>query len=156
MTDDNKTLTDLLDFLADVYENKLPFNKLLGLKIDRIEADEVCTVFDMRPELIGNFVHGVLHGGVISSTLDATGGMVATAGVITKLQGRPAEEISQAIAKVGTIDLRVDYLRPGLGERFYATGSIMRSGKKVTVARIELHNEKERLIAVGTGTYIVG
>ena len=57
---------------------------------------------------------------------------------------------------MGTIDLRVDYLRPGLGQWFYATGMVMRSGRKVTVARMELHNDLEKLIAVGTGTYIVG
>jgi len=50
----------------------------------------------------------------------------------------------------------VDYLRPGLGKCFYTTGAIMRNGKKVTVARMELHNDLEKLIAVGTGTYIVG
>jgi len=32
----------------------------------------------------------------------------------------------------------------------------MRTGKKVTVARMELNNDSNRLIAVGTGTYIVG
>ena len=50
----------------------------------------------------------------------------------------------------------VDYLRPGLGQWFYATGMVMRFGRKVTVARMELHNDLEKLIAVGTGTYIVG
>ncbi|NDY73098.1 hotdog domain-containing protein [Desulfobacter hydrogenophilus] len=36
--------------------------------------------------------------------------------------------------------MRVDYLRPGLGECFYANGKIIRSGRKVTVVRMELHN----------------
>ena len=71
----------------------------------------------MKPELVGNYVHGVLHGGVISSVLDATGGIVASIGVVEKLQSIPPEEIAHGISKVGTIDLRVDYLRPGLGHR---------------------------------------
>ncbi|MCG6910630.1 MAG: thioesterase family protein [Deltaproteobacteria bacterium] len=150
------SLSDMLKILADVYENKLPFNKVLGLRIERIEPDNVRVAFDMRPELVGNYVHGVLHGGVISSVLDATGGMVASIGVVKKLRTKPPEEIAEGIYKVGTIDLRVDYLRPGLGQSFYATGTTMRSGKKVTVARMELHNDLGKLIAVGTGTYIVG
>ena len=59
-------------------------------------------------------------------------------------------------AQVGTIDLRVDYLRPGRGERFTASGRIMRSGRKVAVVRMEMHNEDALLVAVGTGTYMVG
>jgi uncharacterized protein (TIGR00369 family) len=92
----------------------------------------------------------------VSSVLDATGGIVASIGVVEKLQTSPPDVIAQGIAKVGTIDLRVDYLRPGLGQYFYATGTVMRSGRKVTVVRMELHNDSEKLIAVGTGTYIVG
>ena len=156
MSENETKLENLLGMLADVYETKLPFNKLLGLRVDRLEPDQVRVVFDMKPELIGNYVHGVLHGGVISSVLDATGGIMASVGVIERLQSRPAEEIQKGIFKVGTIDLRVDYLRPGLGKSFYATGTAMRTGKKVTVARMELNNDSNRLIAVGTGTYIVG
>lgn len=156
MPENEPKLENPLDILADVYESKLPFNKILGLKIDRLEPDSVRVGFDMKPELVGNYVHGILHGGVISSVLDATGGIVASIGVVEKLQSSPPEEIAHGISKVGTIDLRVDYLRPGLGQWFYATGMVMRSGRKVTVARMELHNDLDKLIAVGTGTYIVG
>ena len=153
---ENKSLNDTLKILADVYENRLPFNKVLGLKIDRMDPGSARVVFEMQPDLVGNYVHGILHGGVISSVLDATGGIVASIGVVEKLQTRPPDEIARGISKVGTIDLRVDYLRPGLGENFYATGVVMRSGRKVTVVRMELHNNKDILLAVGTGTYIVG
>jgi uncharacterized protein (TIGR00369 family) len=57
---------------------------------------------------------------------------------------------------VGTIDLRIDYLRPGRGRTFTATGRVMRAGKRVAVTRMELHNAEAVLIAVGTGTYMVG
>jgi uncharacterized protein (TIGR00369 family) len=156
MQNENRSIADILKILADVYENKLPFNKVLGLRIARLEPGNVRVIFDMKPELVGNYVHGVLHGGVVSSVLDATGGIVASIGVVEKLQTSPPDVIAQGIAKVGTIDLRVDYLRPGLGKSFHATGTVMRSGRKVTVVRMELHNDADKLIAVGTGTYIVG
>ena len=73
-----------------------------------------------------------------------------------KMYGQSFEEIAERFAITGTIDLRVDYLRPGLGKHFAATGSILRTGKKVSVTRMELHNDKGILIAVGTGTYVVG
>jgi len=73
-----------------------------------------------------------------------------------KMEGQSFDEISERFNKIGTIDIRVDYLRPGLGEYFIATGSTLRTGNKVSVTRMELHNDKGILISVGTGTYVVG
>ena len=148
-------LDELLQILGDIYENRLPFNKVLGLRIISLKPDLVKVAFDMTDSLIGNYVQGSLHGGVISSVLDAAGGLTATAGMIQKKVSHTKEEIAQNIAKVGTIDLRVDYLRPGKGSAFTSSASIMRIGKKVAVTRMELHNNHGRLIAVGTGTYLI-
>ena len=57
---------------------------------------------------------------------------------------------------MGTIDLRVDYLRPGIGKHFIASSFILRAGNKVAVTRMELHNDNGEHIAVGTGAYLVG
>jgi uncharacterized protein (TIGR00369 family) len=72
------------------------------------------------------------------------------------MAGRTAEEIGKSLTKIGTIDLRVDFLRPGKGNYFVSTGAIMRAGRRVSVTRMALYNDQEILIAVGTGTYIVG
>jgi len=146
----------LLQLLKKITEEKIPFNKLIGMKIETLDLDKIGIRFEMRPELVGNFTRGNLHGGVISSVLDVTGGMVAWTGIMKKMEGQSFDEISERFNKIGTIDIRVDYLRPGLGEYFIATGSTLRTGNKVSVTRMELHNDKGILIAVGTGTYVVG
>ena len=146
----------LLQLLKEITEEKIPFNKLIGMKIETLDLDKIGIRFEMRPELVGNFTRGNLHGGVISSVLDVTGGMVAWIGIMKKMEGQSFDEISERFNKIGTIDIRVDYLRPGLGEYFIATGSTLRTGNKVSVTRMELHNDKGILIAVGTGTYVVG
>ena len=146
----------LLQLLKEITEEKIPFNKLIGMKIETLDLDKIGIRFEMRPELVGNFTRGNLHGGVISSVLDVTGGMVAWTGIMKKMEGETFDEISERFNKIGTIDIRVDYLRPGLGEYFIATGSTLRTGNKVSVTRMELHNDKGILIAVGTGTYVVG
>lgn len=151
-----REMEDLLAVLRSVYETRLPFNRLLGFRVEKVSSQQVLVAIDMRPDLIGNFIEGTLHGGVISAVLDATGGMMASASVLERLERGSAEEIQKALARVGTIDLRVDYLRPGRGEHFRATASLMRAGNKVAVTRMEFHNDKDRLIAVGTGTYLVG
>jgi len=57
---------------------------------------------------------------------------------------------------MGTVDLRVDYLRPGRGEYFIASASLIRAGNKVSVARVDLHNDAGVHIATTTATYMVG
>ena len=153
----NILLTEkLLQLLQEITEERIPFNKLIGMKIETLDLNKIGIRFEMRPELVGNFTRGNLHGGVISSVLDVTGGMVAWTGIMKKMEGQSFDEISDRFYKIGTIDLRVDYLRPGLGEYFIATGSPLRTGNKVSVTRMELLNDKGILIAVGTGTYVVG
>jgi len=138
----------------EVFE-KLPFNKMLGLKVESIGSDCVKTSFEMRDELMGNYKRGMLHGGVISSVIDATGGLAAVIGIQKKVHGQTIEARLKKAFRMSTIDMRVDYLRPGLGKRFVVTGYILRTGNKVVVTRIELHNDQNDLIAVGTSTYML-
>lgn len=147
---------ELLAMIHDVFANRIPFNKVLGLDIVSLEEDRPVLRFPMRDELVGNFFHGILHGGVTSAVLDVTGGIVAFLGLQRKLVNLPIVERLERFSKIGTIDLRIDYLRPGKGKQFTATGYSLRTGNKVAVARMELHNEDEELIAVGTGAYLVG
>ncbi|MFZ0613677.1 MAG: thioesterase family protein [Desulfobacterales bacterium] len=145
-----------MQYLKVMYEQRIPFNKILGFEVETLEVEKVVVRVAMRPDLIGNYVLETLHGGVISSVLDATGGLSVSIGLLKRLQGEPVEEIEKRMARIGTIDLRVDYLRPGRGKAFRAISSIMRAGKKVAVTRMELQNDERLLVAVGTGTYIVG
>ena len=144
-----------LETVREVFE-RLPFNHLLGLRVSYLEEDGAGFEFSMNDSLVGNFVHGILHGGVISTVLDTTGGMTAAASAMKRIKGLTVEELRERISRFGTIDLRVDYLRPGRGEHFRSSGTVMRTGRKVAVTRMELKNQEDLLIAVGTGTYIVG
>lgn len=52
----------------------IPFNRMLGLHLDHVTPEHVILNFSMKNDLIGNFLYGILHGGVISSVLDMAGG----------------------------------------------------------------------------------
>lgn len=145
-----------LEAVINAFEEKIPFNRLLGLRYDSVDPDYARLSFDMRDELVGNFIRGSLHGGVISAALDTVGGLVAFLGVLKRFNDLSVEEGLGRLAKIGTIDLRIDYLRSGVGRSFLASGSILRSGNKVAVTRMELHNDGGTLVAVGTGTYLIG
>ena len=125
--------------------------KALGLDLEPLGFDT-----DMREELIGNAFRGLIHGGVTAAILDVTGGIAAFFSLRNKLKGQSLEKVAQRFSKFGTVDLRIDYLRPGVGKSFTSTGTILRTGNKVAVVRTELHNEENALIAVGTASYIVG
>jgi len=148
-------IDSLLAIFREMHES-LPFNRLLGLKVEYLRTDGAGFSFTMKDELVGNPVHGILHGGVISAVLDATGGMTITASAMERMQGLSHEEIARRLSRMGTIDIRIDYLRPGKGTRFTSTGTIMRAGNKVAVTRMELRNQDDVLIAVGTGAYMIG
>jgi len=156
MADQKIDFVELLQSIHEIFAEKIPFHRMLGLRIEPLGEEHICIKIEMKEELVGNYLQGILHGGVISAVLDVAGGITAWLGVLKKLQGDPLEEIVERFSKIGTIDLRIDYLRPGRGKYFLATGSILRTGNKVAVTRMELHNDEELLVAVGTGTYIVG
>ncbi|HMM55392.1 MAG TPA: thioesterase family protein [Candidatus Desulfobacillus sp.] len=145
----------LLAAIHEVFAEKIPFNRVLGLDVVSLAGDSPLLRFAMRPELVGNFMRGNLHGGVISSVIDVCGGLTAFLGLQRRLRDEPVEERLQRFARMGTIDMRVDYLRPGLGSWFEARGAILRTGNKVAVTRMELHNDAGELIAIGTGAYTV-
>lgn len=142
--------------LKDYWNNNIPFNQLLGLEITRFDAQNSEVRFVWHDKLIGNPVRKILHGGVTASALDLAGGTVAAANIIEQLPDKSPAAIEQSLGKIGTIDLRTDFLRPGRGKEFIVTAHIIRSGNKVAVARMEMHNELGEHIAFGTGTYMIG
>jgi uncharacterized protein (TIGR00369 family) len=135
------------------FEEMIPFNRVLGLKVDSLDPKAPRLRFEMRPELVGNPVRQILHGGVISATLDVVGGLaIALASIAGKTEETPARHFPN----IGTIDLRIDYLRPGRGKYFVATGRVVRLGGRVAVAHTELVNDAGEQIATGSAAYIVG
>lgn len=141
---------------VEAFFQRIPFNQMLGIRIDELHGDRVTMSLPMKPELIGNFVQGILHGGAISALLDVCGGAMALIGAFDKHRHLSQPERMQKLSKLGTIDLRIDYLRPGRGELFTASAVPLRSGNKVAVVRSELHSDDGTLVAVGTGTYLCG
>ena len=148
--------TQMIDLVAQVFLEHIPFNQVIGMSLGKYSAEKVELLFSRRDELIGNKMQNILHGGVTSSVLDTVGGLFAVRSVFENLEECTFEVFQKKFSKIGTIDLRVDFLRPGRGEHFTASASLLRSGNKVAVCRMELRNENHDVIAVGTGTYLVG
>jgi len=147
-----KTKTDYPVLVANIIQEHIPFNRVLGLKIESMDLKSPKLRFDMRPELVGNARRGILHGGVISAVLDATGGYA----IMLALAKEPKPGEKLPFPNIGTIDLRVDYLRPGRGRHFIATGRVVRLGNRIAVTHMELTNDAGELISTGAAAYVVG
>jgi uncharacterized protein (TIGR00369 family) len=141
--------------LTQLFEERIPFNAVLGLRIDALAGDGVAGHLAMRPDLIGHYAHQRLHGGVISATLDAMAGLAVMAAIGARhLDEAPAERLRR-FGKLGTIDLRVDYLRPAIGPRFVLRAEVLRLGSRVATTRMEFADADGKLLSTGSAAYIV-
>lgn len=146
----------LAQHVTQLFSQYMPFNQLLGLQIQQLGKDKAVIRLPWNDKLMGNPIHKILHGGVTAAILDTVGGLMAVLYAVKDIEGLSIEDFQRKLPNVSTIDMRVDYLRPGKGTEFIATAEVIRKGKKVAVCRMELHNEEGIHIAFGTGTYMVG
>jgi uncharacterized protein (TIGR00369 family) len=141
--------------LVELFEQRITFNQTLGLKIESVKPGDVRARFAMRPELVGHYAYGRLHGGVISAVLDAMGGLSLMVGIGERHPHESTEQVMHRFAKMGTIDLRVDYLRPGLGRHFVATAEVTRLGGRIGSTQMRLVNDAGTLLATAAAAYVV-
>lgn len=149
-----------LQLIGNIFVYDMPFNRELGLELKRLDCDYPELKFTNQTKLVGNEAQKILHGGVIAAVLDVAAGLVCVTSSLIR-RDKPDHplleaEMRQRLSKMGTIDLRVDYLRPGRGEYFIASASLIRAGNKVSVARVDLHSDSGIHIATTTATYMVG
>ena len=142
--------------LRHMFEQDIAFNRVLGLTVLSLDPERPRVRFEARPDLIGNFVHGQLHGGVICSALDVVAGFAI---MLRMAKEKPQDTVEAQLGQMrhlGTIDLRIDFLRPGKGAWFVATAQVLRMGSRVASVRMELENDAGELIASGAASFTVG
>ncbi|MBI3103052.1 MAG: thioesterase family protein [Burkholderiales bacterium] len=141
--------------LKAIFEERILFNQMLGLKIERLEPELVVGRIDMKPDLVGHFAYNRLHGGVISAGLDAMGGLAVMAAIGARHMDEEPLQRLHRFAKLGTIDLRIDYLRPGIGSHFELRAEVLRLGSRVATTRMEFLGADGKLLSSGAAAYIV-
>jgi uncharacterized protein (TIGR00369 family) len=146
---------EFIDNLTRIFEESIVFNQVLGLKITSIKPDRVVGRIAMRPELVGHYSYNRVHGGVISAGLDAMGGLAVMAAIGARHMDESPEQRLHRFGKLGTIDLRIDYLRPGISEYFELRAEVMRLGSRVASTRMEFLGADGKLMSTGAGAYIV-
>ncbi|MCO5099718.1 MAG: thioesterase family protein [Burkholderiaceae bacterium] len=145
----------LEEALRDLFEERISFNRLLGVRVDSFDPADARISFEMRPEFVGHYLYGRLHGGVISSVLDAAGGFALMCAIAEKFRADDTEQVLLRFARMGTIDLRVDFLRQGIGRRFDASARTTRLGGRIGSVQCRLEGDDGKLIATASAAYVV-
>jgi uncharacterized protein (TIGR00369 family) len=141
--------------LKKIFEEQIVFNRVLGLTITGLKPERVTGRIEMKPDLIGHFAYNRIHGGVVSAGLDAMGGLAVMAAIGARHMDESPKQRLQRFSKLGTIDLRVDYLRPAISEHFDLVAEVMRLGSRVASTRMEFYGADGKLLSSGAGAYIV-
>lgn len=138
--------------LVRFFEEGIPFNRFLGLRIQVLRLGYCVLGVPWRDVLIGDSTRPAVHGGVTSALADTAGGLACFS-----MLDNPDDRVS-------TVDLRVDYLRPGPDQDLLCEAKVVRMGNRVAVARMEVFSgevppagapEREAAIASGHGVYNV-
>ena len=55
---------------------------------------------------------------------------------------------------VPTMNLRIDFLKPAVGDGLNAVAKVRRKGRSAAVVDIDVSDDKGSLVAIGRGTYV--
>lgn len=100
----------------------------LGAVLGRVEAGRVEISMPFRPELSQQ--HGFFHAGMIATIADSAGGYAGFT-------------LFPADAGVLTVEFKLNLLAAADGELAIAQGEVIRSGRTLTVCRIDAFVEKQ-------------
>lgn len=128
--------------VIEIFEQQIPANKLLGLKVVAINDDNIEVFVPFRNEFIGDYRQGFWHGGILANIADAAGGL---AGFIT---------LNSPDDKINTIDMRIDYLTPAILEDIHVTVKLIKVGKRILNTDVVLYqSDINKPVAVARCAY---
>jgi uncharacterized protein (TIGR00369 family) len=115
------------------------FIRDLDIRLDKVSQGVCETSLIVQERLLQQ--HGFTHGGVIATMADHTAGGAA----------RSVSDDKDVL----TVEFKINYLRPAIGDRLRCTASVLRAGKTVIVAEALVYASnggKETLVAKLTET----
>lgn len=114
----------------------------LGARISHIAPGRVHIVLPSRPEVTQQ--HGYFHAGATSAVADSAGGYAAYT-------------LFPENTEVLTVEYKINLLAPAVGDHIEAVGTVLKSGRTLTVCQLEVFGVKDgrqKLVANGQQTLI--
>ncbi len=117
-----------------------PLHKALGVRLE--ERHEDFARISITPSAVTQGgVAGGLHGGILAALVDIV--MLAALSTVQ----RPGQE------PAGTADLNITYLRPAIGPRIFAEGTVVKRGRQLAMIEVSILDGEDRLCAKGRTLY---
>jgi uncharacterized protein (TIGR00369 family) len=126
----------------EAFLQRVPYIRFLGMRAE-LAGDEMTAILPFQPHLIGNTMIPALHGGVIGAFLEAT--------ALAQLS------VTQGSAKVHkTIDVTIEYLRPGRAMTTYARADLRKVGRRIANVHVEAWQEaRDHPVAALRGHFLL-
>ena len=117
-----------------------PFWDYIGMEEQLIEKGYAELRINITPNLHQR--RGSVHGGVLATLIDGAVGSAV----------RSTLSEDQASA---TVELKINYFRPAKGDYLIAKAKLIQRGKTIAVGQAEIIDSDERVVAMGTATYMI-
>ena len=126
----------------DAFLQKVPYVRFLGMRIE-LAGDEMTAVLPFSPHLIGNTLLPALQGGVLGAFMEMTA--LAQLSVIA-----PSPKVHK------TIDVTIEYLRPGKAQVIYARADVRKVGRQIANVHVEAwQDHREKPVAALRGHFLL-
>jgi len=134
----------MIESINRFMDDSVPHNRELGLSVVELGAEEATMRLPYSEKLVGNPETGVLHGGAVTTLIDATCGIA----VFMKMA---------RLARIATLDLRIDYLHPATpGKDLLARAECYKLTRAVAFVRaLAHHGDADNPVASAQGTFII-
>ncbi|MBD3110458.1 PaaI family thioesterase [Bacillus sp. AGMB 02131] len=127
-------------YLKELFLNA-PFSETLNIIGTEAEPGQATLYMEIKPDKHMN-TNQTLHGGVTASLLDTASGMSV----------RTLLDETETIA---TVNLSINFLKPGFSGKLTAKGHVKSKGKKMATVEAEVFDENNNLLANSIGTFVI-
>jgi len=105
----------------------IPYARFLGMTAE-LAGEQMTAILPFSPHLVGNIMLPALHGGVLGAFMEMT--------ALTQLSLREPRR-----RRPRTIDIAIDYLRPGRALTTYARADVRKVGRRIANVQVEAWQE---------------
>jgi len=139
--EEKEILTLALQAIRQKRERKSAYlSGFLGLSGEFVDEDTYQFEVPITPFMMNRV--GMVHGGITAALADSTMGSLIN------------KRLPEGFAAV-TVEMKVNYLKPGHGEKLISRAKLVQMGQTLAIAICEITNEQGTLISLSTGTFYV-